>query len=103
MTQVSRFPLDTHEFKHNTSFMPIYEYKAKDEKKSCIHCADGFEIIQSLSEDKLDKCPLCKAPVVKLISAPSLGASKTGFDERAKAAGFSKLKKLGKGEYEKQY
>ena len=39
----------------------------------------------------------------KLISAPSVGASKSSFDNRAKAGGFSKLKRVGKGEYEKKY
>jgi hypothetical protein len=41
--------------------------------------------------------------VKKLISAPRVGASQSNFDDRAKASGFHKLKKLGKGEYEKQY
>ena len=39
----------------------------------------------------------------KMISAPSVGASQSNFDDRAKNAGFHKLQKLGKGEYEKQY
>ncbi|OVE74249.1 hypothetical protein BVX94_00970 [bacterium B17] len=83
--------------------MPIYEYKAKNEKSSCKYCKDGFEIMQRIADDKLEKCPECDSPIVKQISAPSVGASKAAFDDRAKAAGFSKLKKLGKGEYEKQY
>ena len=83
--------------------MPIYEYQAKDRKHGCRHCTDSFETMQSLSEDTLEECPECGAPVVKLISAPSVGASRTGLDDRAKASGFHKLKKLGKGEYEKQY
>jgi hypothetical protein len=41
--------------------------------------------------------------VARQISVPSVGGSKSGFDDRAKNAGFSKLKKLGSGEYEKQY
>lgn len=83
--------------------MPIYEYRAKNEKRNCSYCKDGFEIMQSISDSKLEKCPECGAPVEKLISVPSVGASRTGFDDRAKAAGFSKLKKLGKGEYERKY
>ena len=35
--------------------------------------------------------------------APAIGRSISSLDNRAKAAGFSKLKRLGKGEYEKQY
>jgi hypothetical protein len=41
--------------------------------------------------------------ITKLISAPAIGSSKAGFDDRAKASGFHKLKKLGTGEYEKLY
>jgi len=39
----------------------------------------------------------------KCIVAPAIGRSISSLDTRAKAAGFTKLKKLGKGEYEKQY
>lgn len=84
--------------------MPIYEYAAKNpETVSCDYCRDGFEIIQSLSDSKLEKCPKCSAPIERIISAPSLGLSASSLDDRAKAAGFTKLKRLGKGEYEKQY
>lgn len=83
--------------------MPFYEYIAKEESKSCDHCRGGFEVLQKISEDRLEKCPECGNPVVRAISAPSLGRSVTSLDDRAKAAGFTKLKRLGKGEYEKQY
>ncbi|MCE9614214.1 MAG: zinc ribbon domain-containing protein [Lentisphaerae bacterium] len=83
--------------------MPIYEYRARDEHVSCPTCAHGFERLQRLSDTVLTVCPRCGAPVVKLISAPSVGGSKSGLDDRAKAAGFHKLKRLGKGEYEKTY
>jgi hypothetical protein len=41
--------------------------------------------------------------VRKKISVPAVGGSSSGFDAKAKNAGFSKLKRIGKGEYEKQY
>jgi len=84
--------------------MPIYEYVAEDPaKKSCPKCRDGFETMQHLTDPRLEKCPECGAPVVRAISAPALGRSMSSLDDRAKAAGFTKLKRLGKGEYEKQY
>ncbi len=83
--------------------MPIYEYKAINPKNSCSRCRKGFDLMQKISDEPLDRCPDCGAPVEKQISAPSVGSSKSGFDDRAKRAGFHKLKKLGKGEYEKQY
>jgi len=33
----------------------------------------------------------------------AIGRSRSTLDARAKAAGFKKLKKLGRGEYEQQY
>ena len=75
----------------------------KKKEKGCDHCAGGFEIIQKISDEHLTECPQCGAKLIKLISAPAIGGSQSNFDERAKNAGFTKLKKLGKGEYEKQY
>jgi putative FmdB family regulatory protein len=83
--------------------MPIYEYQATEQEKSCPHCVNGFEQIQTMSDSRLEVCPECGMPVRKQISAPSVGRSKSGFDDRAKKAGFHKLEKLGKGEYEKKY
>lgn len=83
--------------------MPIYEYQAKDAGRSCPHCIDVFELLQRISDETLTVCPKCGAPVTKLISAPAVGSSQSGFDDRAKSAGFSKLQRTGKGEYEKKY
>ncbi len=83
--------------------MPIYEYQAKDTAAGCEHCRKGFECIQRISDPPVDKCPKCGGAVVKVISAPSIGSSASGFDQRAKNAGFTKFKKLGKGEYERKY
>ncbi len=83
--------------------MPIYEYKSIEGKLGCPYCRNGFECIRRLSDEPLKECPKCKTEIQKLISVTSVGASKTGLDDRAKSAGFHKLKKLGKGEYEKQY
>ena len=83
--------------------MPVYDYTATDSKHACDYCANGFEITQSLSEPRLTACPRCGAAVEKCIVAPAIGRSKSKLDDRAKAAGFTKLKKIGKGEYEKMY
>ena len=83
--------------------MPIYEYEAKNSDKSCEHCRHPCDVLQAISDETLSICPQCGHPVIRLISAPRVGSSQSGFDDRAKTAGFSKLKRLGKGEYEKQY
>ncbi len=83
--------------------MPIYEYRIAEDAKPCEYCENGFEMIRTLSDPAVEKCPKCQAPVIKLISTSSVGSSKSGLDARAKSAGFHKLQRTGKGEYEKKY
>jgi putative FmdB family regulatory protein len=83
--------------------MPTYEYEAIDPSKFCDTCRQGFELVRTLRAPPVTECPRCGAPVHKIISAPAIGRSVSSLDDRAKNAGFSKLKRLGKGEYEKQY
>ena len=83
--------------------MPIREYVAIDPKKSCKHCKVGFEQVEQMDSLPNTVCPECGNKVERQISAPRVGGSKTGFDDRAKTAGFTKLEKLGHGEYEKKY
>ena len=60
-------------------------------------------MLRAISDPPLTQCPECGGEVDKLISAPSVGASGSDFDNRARNAGFHKLQRLGKGEYEKKY
>lgn len=83
--------------------MPTYEYEACEAQQSCAYCANGFEIIQSMRDARLTQCPKCHHPIRRLISAPIIGRSVSALDDRAKSAGFTKLKRLGQGEYEKVY
>jgi len=83
--------------------MPIYQYKAKNEKEGCEHCRNGFETMQSINSPSLKKCPVCGARVKKVISSFSLGFSKSSLDSKAKEKGFHKLKRVDKGKYEKLY
>jgi putative FmdB family regulatory protein len=83
--------------------VPIREYRAVKRAEGCDYCVERFEVVQKANDPPLSRCPECGAPVRKLISAPSIGASRSGLDERAGNAGFHKLEKLGKGEYEAKY
>lgn len=83
--------------------MPIREYIAKDPGKGCGHCRHGFEVLEKIEEPALEDCPKCGASVYRCISSVSVSATRTNLDDRAKSAGFTKYKRLGKGEYEKQY
>jgi putative FmdB family regulatory protein len=83
--------------------MPIYEYEARDPQQACARCARPFEHLHRTNAAPLTACPACGGPVIKLLSVAAVGGSKSGFDDRARRAGFSKLTRLGKGEYERKY
>ncbi len=85
--------------------MPVYEYQARnaEEGAGCEVCKEPFEVVQKIADEPLRVCPKCGVPLRKLIPHVSLGRSRSGLDDRAKAAGFTKLKKISKGEYEKIY
>ena len=81
--------------------MPIYEYELCD--GDCKVCGGRFQLNRPVSRADLTQCPLCKKAVRKLISTfstPKLTKPLSVSD--AKNAGFTILKKTGKGEYEKQ-
>lgn len=83
--------------------MPIYEYQAEEPDKGCDVCREPFEKLRKVSDPPLEACPECGAIIKKVISSHAVGGSKSGLDDRAKSAGFHKLQRTGKGEYEKKY
>ena len=81
--------------------MPLYEYELCD--GDCVVCGGKFTLRRPISAPELTKCPLCKRPVRKLISTfNSPVHSKPLSVSDAKKAGFTVLKRTGKGEYERQ-
>ena len=81
--------------------MPLYEYELCE--GGCTICGGSFTLRRPISAPPLTQCPLCKKPVRKLISrvnTPKI--SKPVSISDAKKAGFTVLKRTGKGEYEKQ-
>lgn len=81
--------------------MPLYEYELCD--GDCVVCGGKFTLRRPISAPALTQCPLCKRPVRKLISSfNSPVHAKPLSVSDAKKAGFTVLKRLGKGEYEKQ-
>ena len=81
--------------------MPIYEYELCDGE--CKICGGKFSLRRPASRPPLTKCPLCKKAVRKVISmvhSPTKLKPLSVTD--AKKAGFTVLKRVGKGEYERQ-
>ncbi len=75
--------------------MPIYEYEHIDES-----CGLGkrFELMQSISDPSLDRCPQCNGRILKLISFTHISTPKTNTELRD--LGFTKLVRRDDGVYE---
>jgi putative FmdB family regulatory protein len=81
--------------------MPLYEYELCD--GSCTACGGKFTLRRPINAPELKKCPACRKPVRKIISTFSTPVhAKPLSISDAKKAGFTVLKRLGKGEYERQ-
>jgi putative FmdB family regulatory protein len=78
--------------------MPLYEYELC--KGECKVCNGRFTLRRPVSALPLTKCPACKMPVRKVFS--TFNSPKTLSISDAKRAGFTVLKRSGKGEYERQ-
>ena len=81
--------------------MPLYEYELCE--GTCAACGGKFTLRRRLSAPELTQCPACKKPVRKVISTfntPNLTKPLSITD--AKKAGFTVLKRVNKGEYERQ-
>ena len=81
--------------------MPLYEYELCE--GGCKVCGGRFTLRRPLSAAELTRCPACKRPVRKLISTfnSPLKLKPLAISE-AKQAGFTVLKRIGAGEYERQ-
>jgi len=68
-----------------------------------VACRAGFELRRPLNAPPLTHCPLCKTPVRKVISPVNTPRFlKPVSISDAKKAGFTVLKRVSKGEYERQ-
>ena len=81
--------------------MPLYEYELCE--GDCKVCGGTFTLQRPLSAPELTQCPSCKKPVRKVFSAFSTPHKLKPLSiSDAKKAGFTVLKKIKKGEYERQ-
>lgn len=90
--------------------MPLYEYEVilpegeePPEDGGCRICGGHFSLNRPLNAPPLKTCPLCKKPVKKIISLFNTPFYSKPFSiTDAKKAGFTVLKRVSKGEYERQ-
>jgi putative FmdB family regulatory protein len=78
--------------------MPIYEYELCD--GDCKVCGGKFTLRRPISAPPLTRCPACKKEVRKVFS--SFNSPRALSISDAKKAGFTVLKRVSKGEYERQ-
>jgi len=78
--------------------MPLYEYELCE--GDCKVCGGKFVLRRPVSAAPLSKCPACRKPVRKIFS--TFNSPRTLSIAEAKKAGFTVLKRVGKGEYEWQ-
>lgn len=82
--------------------MPIYVYETIPGQSQCIHCEDGFEFLQKLNEPALEACPDCGALVTRMVTAAHIAHHSPSLDDsNIGKHGFTKYRKVGKGQYEK--
>jgi putative FmdB family regulatory protein len=81
--------------------VPIYEYELTE--GGCAVCGGKFTLRRPLSAKPLTNCPACKKPVRKIFSNFSSPIKLKPLSVTdAKKAGFTVLKRVNKGEYERQ-
>jgi putative FmdB family regulatory protein len=86
---------------HDRKSMPLYEYELCE--GNCAVCGGRFTLRRPVSAPELTKCPACKKPVRRVISTFNTPTKLKPLSiSDAKKAGFTVLKRLGKGEYERQ-
>ena len=78
--------------------MPVYEYELCE--GDCAVCHGKFSLRRPMDAPELKVCPACRRPVRKVFS--SFNSPRTVSFSDAKKAGFTVLKRVNKGEYERQ-
>jgi putative FmdB family regulatory protein len=81
--------------------MPLYEFELTG--GDCQACGGRFTLRRPINAPELTRCPACRKPVRKIISSFNTPTKLKPLSvSDAKKAGFTVLKKVSKGEYERQ-
>ena len=78
--------------------MPLYEYELCE--GDCAVCHGHFTLQRPIDAPELKVCPACRRPVRKVFS--TFNTPRTVSFSDAKKAGFTVLKRVSTGEYERQ-
>ena len=78
--------------------MPVYEYEHTQGSNGSCDRGKVFEVRQSIHDTPLTRCPHCKSPVKRNLSAPFINCVKS--DGELRDMGFTKLVRRDDGVYE---
>lgn len=83
--------------------MPIYEYEHDADRGE--NCPERFELLQSMGDSPLQRCPQCGLPCHRVISsfATISGGRGTLSPKNLERLGFTQFKRAGDGRYEKTF
>jgi putative FmdB family regulatory protein len=77
--------------------MPVYEYE-------CAPCLTVYEVRHGMSEAPLERCPSCRGPLTRLMSAPSLNRGNFASPTAAKYSKMSAREEIAREkELQKDY
>jgi putative FmdB family regulatory protein len=81
--------------------VPLYQYE--HENGSAGDCSDRFEVLQSVNDPPLPKCPKCGRPCRRVFSRFSAGRATKGTlsPQNLEKHGFTQYTRAGGGYYEK--
>ena len=79
--------------------MPLYEYKAS-QNASCDFCKNGFEFWQRIDDPPMIECPVCDAPIAKVLAPFSVGRGDILTASNVTAHGVTRLRRTDTGMYE---
>ena len=83
--------------------MPTYEYQLAEGERGCPECRGGLEVSQSMKADPLRACPVCGAPVRRVIGAVNIATrwreKSLLSDANLKRHGFKTLRNEGEGKF----
>ena len=79
--------------------MPLYDYAPRSGK--CKQCKGRFEVVQRVSEPKLKRCPACRKPVERVISAVAVHGKFSMSPSKLNDLGMTKYVKTSDGSYQR--
>ena len=77
--------------------MPLYDYAPRSGR--CARCHGRFEVVQRITEPRLRRCPTCRKPVERLVSAASVQTKFAISPSKLKDLGMTKYVKTSDGSY----